>query len=366
MPLPILPDFETLLSSLSVVQPADTSGFQRATVIPSSVALDRGRTVAVPERGIWYRPAGQFSLDSLVSRLEKELANNKHPVTRPIVLSFLALFSLLRSPSEQVVPSLNMFIERIVESQVFQTYLFPLTPTPPFSLHLPRFHFQLLDEGQLRDRCEKAQSDYYTRYRSILSSRLSIERDPFSVKVVDWFQDIDEAVVRLMRDNVLREAYPAFFYFYFEQIGLELAKHFWSSMLEDQHILIAAGAPYINERNLSQLLGSEIVTIFLGIGARKSGFVFPASVGCQYVELGKTDVRIPAVATKLATEFGFTGFSSHEVHQTLRTFSTFVSKAERHYLDGRIDEGFLHFVIALDLVFGVAIHGGSGMSLARS
>lgn len=54
----------------------------------------------------------------------------------------------------------------------------------------------------------------------------------------------------------------------------------------------------------------------------------------------------------LRGEYGFTTFKDNDVHHSLRTFALFLSKARRHELDGRIGEAFLHYVIALDLLFG--------------
>ncbi len=41
-----------------------------------------------------------------------------------------------------------------------------------------------------------------------------------------------------------------------------------------------------------------------------------------------------------------------EIHQTIKTYSLFLSKAKRYIWDSRIDEGFLHYLMAIDLVFG--------------
>ena len=68
--------------------------------------------------------------------------------------------------------------------------------------------------------------------------------------------------------------------------------------------------------------------------------------------MGGFDTKIPRVINSLRGEYGFTTFKDNDVHHSLRTFALFLSKARRHELDGRIGEAFLHYVIALDLLFG--------------
>ena len=40
------------------------------------------------------------------------------------------------------------------------------------------------------------------------------------------------------------------------------------------------------------------------------------------------------------------------MHRSIKLFADFVARARRHEIDGRLDEAFLHFVIALELIFG--------------
>jgi hypothetical protein len=54
----------------------------------------------------------------------------------------------------------------------------------------------------------------------------------------------------------------------------------------------------------------------------------------------------------LLKEFGFTEFTESEIHQSIRSFCSFAARAEAHYSVGNNDEGFLHHVIALELVLG--------------
>jgi hypothetical protein len=54
----------------------------------------------------------------------------------------------------------------------------------------------------------------------------------------------------------------------------------------------------------------------------------------------------------LADKYGFKGYNNSEAHNLLRQYAKFVTRGKRHLIDGRKDEGFLHFMIGLDLVLG--------------
>lgn len=62
------------------------------------------------------------------------------------------------------------------------------------------------------------------------------------------------------------------------------------------------------------------------------------------------DIRIPHAIAKLRDEFGIAQGVS--LPPPLRNYALFVSKAKRYVNDGLCDEGFVHYVIALELLFG--------------
>ena len=66
----------------------------------------------------------------------------------------------------------------------------------------------------------------------------------------------------------------------------------------------------------------------------------------------------------LSTELGFTGLSdSNPLDRGIRTYCRFLQRAHGHRFDGRPDEAFLHFAIALDLLLGS--EGRSSDSVAQ-
>ena len=75
-------------------------------------------------------------------------------------------------------------------------------------------------------------------------------------------------------------------------------------------------------------------------------------VGPHVMYVPSIDRHLPEALKRLRNEFNFVVFENIPIHQSIRAFAGFVSKGKRHEWDENLDEAFLHFMIALDLLFG--------------
>jgi hypothetical protein len=116
------------------------------------------------------------------------------------------------------------------------------------------------------------------------------------------------------------------------------------------------GAPYFDARPLSSFIKSQQIVVFLNLGQDKEGFVAPAGTGPQFgtLELANAHERIPKAVRELQETYQFEQFDDSPLHKSIRIYAEFVARAIRHDIDGRSNEALLHFVIALELVFGEA------------
>jgi hypothetical protein len=64
------------------------------------------------------------------------------------------------------------------------------------------------------------------------------------------------------------------------------------------------------------------------------------------------DRRLPEKVRELREQYSFQDDHDSELHSALTSYCRFVVKAKVHEGVGRFDEAFLHYVIALDLLFG--------------
>jgi len=81
--------------------------------------------------------------------------------------------------------------------------------------------------------------------------------------------------------------------------------------------------------------------------------VAPAGVGFIHIDLANIHARVPQLLHELKEQYGFEHFDASPLHGSIKLFASFVARARRHQLNGLADEALLHFIIALELIFGV-------------
>ncbi len=107
---------------------------------------------------------------------------------------------------------------------------------------------------------------------------------------------------------------------------------------------------------------SQFVTIFSRKETPKIGFVVPRGVGGLVVEWANIHKRIPDAVQNLEENYEFSGFTDAPLDQLIRHFAKFCTKARFHLLQGREGESLLHYVIALEIIFGET--GGKAQSIS--
>src|SRR5262245_18654073 len=88
------------------------------------------------------------------------------------------------------------------------------------------------------------------------------------------------------------------------------------------------------------------------VGASRFGFVAPTGHGPLAMDLANAHERIPAALLELKDKYDFEQFDGSPLHGSIKLFASFVARARRHQINDRTDEALLHFVIALELIFG--------------
>jgi hypothetical protein len=64
-------------------------------------------------------------------------------------------------------------------------------------------------------------------------------------------------------------------------------------------------------------------------------------------------MRVPRLLNELREQYQFEQFDASPLHTSIKLFASFVARARRHQINGLSDEALLHFIIALELIFGV-------------
>ena len=353
MAFPDIPLFSRLLQSLTLVEQECRDGIKEILALPAFPARDGNRATSYPAWKIWYEVSELLPFESLVEKVNVELNRMGHPRGQGLAMSVLCMFCLVPEHTAKPVQILNELMALISDARLSQFFVLPASFPDGKGFKIGEFSIGKLNAERLAYRIQKAGSDYFVRDEPNLTNRLAIERAPFTTKVFDWttFQRAHSSSAEMIAD--LAEHY-------FNYLSLAHRDALFEALLECQHLLIAAGAPYLNERLLQQLPNGITISIFQEIGISKTGFVCPIgssdSVMLQHAlfNIAIATLKIPPVLQRLSTDFGVTELNDSEVHQTIKTYSLFLSKAWRYISDGHEDEGFLHSIIALDLLFGDA------------
>jgi hypothetical protein len=150
-------------------------------------------------------------------------------------------------------------------------------------------------------------------------------------------------------------ALDAIVIWYFSLHNRVLFEQFLDELVSAQSVLVALGAPFFDTRSLSMLSGvikTHRVAIFLNMGARKQGFVAPGGMGPLLVDIAGIHERVPRVLKELRESYGVERLDDSPLHRSIKLFADFVARARRHEIDDHINEALLHYVIALELIFG--------------
>lgn len=282
MPLPELSDFEALIRSLSLAKPKNAEGHGSAIVSDRRIMADENlEPHEFPERTIWFKPSGQIHLETLLSRIGKELQANGHansPEIRNCIIQFIALHP---DKNTRPISVTNELVGNLIECAAKHYHILPLSLPIEWSFNLYGYRFHKLDNGKLKYQCERADSDYYTRYRHRLKGAYTVERDFDRCLIIDFPKVRDLVLPHIM--NVGRpdffELWQSLGWDYFHGLAQPLVDEFWSALAELQEILIASGAPAVEVDSLRSLPMSQFVTIFSRKETPKIGFVVPRGVG---------------------------------------------------------------------------------------
>ncbi len=113
MSLPDNAEFRALLSSLSVVAPSESADYGSVEAIPAGYALDGSHIIVEDARKLWFKSSGQMRWESLVKRIQAELAYRGHKTKGPVVYTLLCVYCLHPEHSVDPVASLNWILDNI-------------------------------------------------------------------------------------------------------------------------------------------------------------------------------------------------------------------------------------------------------------
>jgi len=364
MTTPNIPELEPFLTSLTFQKPSSPGVYDSEIIADFGLAggVDKkGRPIdlVTPKVLVWYKSIGGFTIKSLISIVESNLKRKGHLSNKRIALAVIALYLNLRQPTEQSSSFLFEVLENTTPASATLFYIYPrFTSISPETRILPfqfgPYSFGELDMAKMRRLCKTAKSDYYDRYEHNLMHRWAIQREFPEVNLINWWPYREQRLPAFSIIQPLGNLYNELAENYFDQMNLALFERFFSGILEEQLLTISVGDTYLDERALEMLPITDKVAIFQNTdGKNGNGFVKPLTTpGYYMMDLKAVDTHLPQTIERLKKEFNLAGLTDIPIHQTVRTFARFVAKAKKYKWDDSLDDAFVHFIIALDLIFG--------------
>jgi hypothetical protein len=350
VPIPDIQRFEVLLSSLCLTKPTGEQGYKSvAGIQPERAITQDGKHFTYPLIPIWYRETNDLPFDSLIRRIQAELQSTGHAHTPAVVHTVLTAYALLPRVENGSVKALNELLSSRSSVELFQTYVLPIPPPPNYHFRFGSFTVGKVRIEDLNSRSRRALSDFHELYGDRLRGRLAIERDPVTIQVLDCWN-----LAEVLASSAKAQRKPNLEYLivdsYYNSVANELFAGFWALLEQQQEATVAIGSGYLGSEQLRILPGCQAVTIFLRTEVKRGGWVAPNAAGL-IIDLAQTNKTIPEAERKLK-EYRVGGFSISGLHSTFEIFARFIARARKHEMADRLDEAFLHFVIALDLLLG--------------
>jgi hypothetical protein len=346
-PIPVSDDFRRVLDGAALTDQLH----EPSIVVRGEYTFvdENGRKAVATALRIRYSDTKPVSFEAFVRRVADELRRRGHESGNEVVYAVLGLLLALH-PSGNRVRVLNEWLEQIAPAAVTQLFVFPGQARTGFDLRMREFFIGEIDLPRLLMWSEQDRADFFPRYAGELKGKFVIERGPVSVPFLPA-AEFSEGVLR-DRDPRVSLVY-GLIENYFHVVSDALFAGFWDAFEEVQDPAIALGTPFFDDEAIRTIDGRRTISYIRGIGRHKLGLVAPSLHEGPTIDVRQHDRPMMAAFARLSREFGFDPWRpSVALDRSIASFLRFIAKARRHEAAGRRAEGFLHYVIALDLLLG--------------
>lgn len=359
---PKIKNLDNFLYSLTLTKPEIEGNYscqllsEPKPVVASIDSRGKEQVGFSAEVKIWYKEVGGFGLEQLIGIISERAIKNGHFIDRMSCLSIIGFYILLRPPPSSLAAD---FLFETIDNTVNTTVDFffileksmPTQSYPPFSFG--SYTVGKVDVRKIRKLCIAAKSDYHEHYESTLSGRDSIYRKFTNINLINWYPLQKKKLIefRLIPSKMhlfeeLREQY-------FSNQHRLLLEKFFDEMFDQQEILFSLGNAYFDDRPLQHMKNINCLAVFENVnGDGTLGYVSSYRLLHRKHNLNEISERINMTSELLKSQYNLMETSAIPINSTIKTYGAFLAKAKRFFLDRHPDEAFLHFAIALDLVFG--------------
>jgi hypothetical protein len=337
-------DFNFALSTMQRRGPVNLDDYTIIKISEQKQGLPDGSTKTQPAKYIYFHNKSNVQLKSIIQKIDKFLNSKGHAANIHIIHSILYCYSYIPRNNQNAVDILNRFLSCFTKADINQFVVYPFENYFNYNLRVSKFQVSTFEHDKFERYCQKFKTDFYELHGKNLKGNLAIKKT-FETIIVLNLPVVTNFGIENNSD--LKEA----FWFYFEELSRYYSNEFKYEFVKSQNLMTLYGLGFFDIHEMLKLHPLEI-TIFLNMGdSRKEGCIIPI-ISQPHIEFGKSDEKNELLKKSLLTNFGKNILSDIEKNSTVNKFLEFCTKAKRHILHNRISDGFLHYVIAMDLLFG--------------
>jgi hypothetical protein len=354
--LPEIPSIRESLAALSVEEAGHSSQDMDRIVICDKLdrvysdgSLQADRSIIVLKQAA----SATIRLGALVKKIADELGHSGHAHVAAKNLQRESLASKLlaaatiigRSLREDTLSSMNQVLKSIVEARITQ---WAVLVSPAVDLSRYRFgdfEFGVIDSDLLRQRSERAGSDFAALSGDKLRKQYSLCRDSRSIGVAN-IKPLLRSIGSMPSAKLLYRVLDD----YFGVLAQAEQRQFLLDLDRQQAIYGAVGLGTISSDALKKF-GHYMfwITIF-NVKKRNEGWVVPYE---NYPIISTTNPKALADGYhEIRSSLNLGDWGSRGLDDLLQTYVEYLYAARSYEEDGRVEEALLHSVFALDLLLG--------------
>ncbi|MEQ8278860.1 MAG: hypothetical protein RMA76_30180 [Deltaproteobacteria bacterium] len=347
MTLPNTALFETFLASCTVTKERPNGPSERLR----DGAFDASGTLQLPTLYLAY-PDGPLKLESVLARLSKSLGVAGVDGDRSIALAVLALATETRRSEGSVVDHVNELLSRSLDASFTMWAVLPARAAPGYRVRMGPTELRPFDPQKLRYWANKIGCAYPFEL-SELAGMMCVARDRLETRILDWSADA-AALRRLYAKwgesfatmTLLDDYYHTVFEYFLRQLPEQIR--------EAIMVIEAGGMLHVDETELLTHLMTRTLGLFQWQADGKTRGWAVATRRGRITSSHPAPEVWAEVRAWLREQFELEGdLPTTRLADSVRAYTSFLQRAQRHRWGGRPQEGFLHFVIALDLLLGL-------------
>jgi len=295
-------------------------------------------------------PDGPLQLESVITKVSHAIVQSGCSASRSLALATLALITETRPAELGAVVHANRCLASTHTCRMMQSVVIPASPPSTYELRFSTYALRRFNPEKLLYWANRCKAAYPIDIRE-LRGWVALEREVAEVSLIDWQRKIPmQPLIAKWGANIAQDLLVDGYY---SEVAQTYADQVKENLKRDVLVLESGAMLWLD---LDSLLGNpftKLITLLQWM--TDSG---PAGWALYSSQIGLHINLTPAETVKanrewLLSELGFSGLTdSNKLHRLVATYCRFLQTAHGHRIDGRRDESFLHFAIALDLLVG--------------